>query len=199
MIDFSRYVSKDFFTNSTEWVARNLIGKLFVRKIDGQYVAAKIVEAEAYLSENDLASHSAPGLTRRNRAMFAEGGCIYVYKIYGIHHCVNIVTEQKNKGCAVLLRSGEPMVGFELLKKLRGDVGNEKLLSGPGNFARGFNFKLPDNLKKLFTDELFVQEFEKPADEEIGISERIGVAKSKELKLRFYLKGSKFVSGSPKD
>lgn len=199
MIDFFERLPKDFFLQPTEWVAKNLIGKLIVRRIDGQYIAAKIVEAEAYLSENDLASHSAPGPTRRNRAMFAEGGCIYVYKIYGIHNCVNIVTERENKGCAVLLRSGEPIMGFELMRKLRGNVPIQKLLSGPGNFARGFNFELSDNFKNLFTEELFIQKFENLDETAIGVSERIGIARAKELKLRFYLKGSKFVSGSPKD
>lgn len=199
MIDFWEHLPKDFFLRPTEWVAKNLIGKLLVRRIDGEYVAAKIVETEAYLAENDFASHSASGQTQRNRAMFAEGGCIYVYKIYGIHNCVNIVTERENRGCAVLLRSGEPIAGFELMKKFRGNIPVEKFLFGPGNFARGFNFELSDNFKNLFTEELFIQKYEDVDDSHIGISKRIGIIKSKELELRFYLKGSKFVSGSPKD
>ncbi|MGB9911750.1 MAG: DNA-3-methyladenine glycosylase [Candidatus Kapaibacteriota bacterium] len=198
-IDFSKHLRKDFFLQNTETVARNLIGKVLVRQLDGFYIAAMIVEAEAYLAENDLASHSSVGKTRRNQAMFSEGGSIYVYKIYGVHHCVNFVTENEGKGSAVLIRAGEPLYGIDIVKKIRGDIPAPKLLSGPGNFAKGFSFTIEDNNKNLFTPELFVQEFLNFPPDKIGISERIGIIKSKELKLRFYLRGCKSISAKPKD
>ncbi|MCX7880282.1 MAG: DNA-3-methyladenine glycosylase [Ignavibacteria bacterium] len=199
IVNFDERLDKDFFQNDTVWVAQNLIGKLLVRKLDGIYVAGMIVEAEAYLAGNDSASHSYVGKTRRNEAMFAEGGSIYVYKIYGIHYCVNIVTEYAGKGCAVLLRSGEPILGFEIFIKNRGVRNIENLLKGPGNFAKAFGFSLGDNFKNLFTEELFVQNYRRVSLSEIGVSGRIGIIKDKDLPLRFYLKGSKFVSARPKD
>ncbi|MEJ5286922.1 MAG: DNA-3-methyladenine glycosylase [Bacteroidota bacterium] len=198
-IDFEKHLTKDFFLKETELVARKLIGKVLVRKINNEYLAAMIVEAEAYLAENDLASHSAVGKTKRNNPMFSEGGTIYVYKIYGVHHCVNFVTEDEGKGCAVLIRAGEPLAGIDYFKKVRGDVPEHKLLSGPGNFARGFSFTTEDNHKTLFAPELFVQDFMDFPDDKIGVSERIGIAKSNDLKLRFYLRGNKSVSAKPRE
>lgn len=198
-IDFNKHLRRDFFLEKTEWVARNLIGKVLVRKINGEYVAAMIVEAEAYLGENDDASHSAVGRTRRNQAMFSEGGTVYVYKIYGVHHCVNVVTENEGKGSAVLIRAGEPIVGLQTFKMFRGNVPDTKILSGPGNFAKGFSFTVEDNHKTLFTPELFIQDFLHFPEEKIGISERIGIVKSKDLKLRFYLRGCKSVSAKPRE
>ncbi len=198
-IDFNRHLSKEFFLKPTEWVAKNLIGKVLVRKINGVYTAAMIVEAEAYLAEFDSASHSAIGKTQRNSTMFEEGGVIYVYKIYGIHHCVNIVTENEGKGCAVLIRAGQPMVGFETFKLLRGDVPENKLLCGPGNFAKAFAFTKDDNGLSVLLPELFIQDYIRFSDGEIGVSQRIGIVRAKELPLRFYLRGSKFVSASPRN
>ncbi len=198
-VDFNKALGKEFYLRPTPIVAKELIGKLFVRKIDGIYVAAKIVETEAYLSENDLASHSAPGLTKRNKPMFEEGGIIYVYKIYGVHHCVNVVTEQSGIGCAVLIRSAQPILGINLIQKFRQKNTTNDLLRGPGNFARGFNFTLKDNFASLLSPELFIQEFESYDDGQIGVSQRIGIVKSKELMLRFYLRNSPFVSARPKD
>ncbi|MFN3305793.1 MAG: DNA-3-methyladenine glycosylase [Candidatus Kapaibacteriota bacterium] len=198
-IDYSKHLSKEFFLNPTEWVAKNLIGKVLVRVINGVYTAAMIVEAEAYLAEFDSASHSAIGKTRRNSTMFEEGGVIYVYKIYGIHHCVNIVTENQGKGCAVLIRAGQPLVGIGVFKSFRGDVSNEKLLRGPGNFAKAFAFTKSDDGASILLPDLFVQDFIQFSEEEIGISQRIGIVRAKELPLRFYLRSSKYVSASPRD
>ncbi len=198
-INFDRHLGENFFIQHTECVAKNLIGKVLVRKINNQYVAAMIVETEAYLSENDFASHSALGKTNRNKAMFARGGTIYVYKIYGVHHCVNFSTEEEGKGCAVLIRAGVPIVGIDLFKQSGNNRSLERLLSGPGNFARGFNFTIEDNEKNLFSEELFVQDYLNFSDEEIGISQRIGIVKSRELPLRFYLRGCKSVSVPPKN
>jgi DNA-3-methyladenine glycosylase (3mg) len=198
VIDYRRHLSREFYLQPTEWVARNLIGKVLVRKVENQYVAAMIVETEAYLSENDFASHSAVGRTNRNKAMFERGGIVYVYKIYGVHHCVNFVTEVEGKGCAVLIRAGFPLVGIELFEQLGSNRRIERLLSGPGNFARGFRFSLADNGKSLVSEDLFVQEYQNFSDGEISISQRIGIVKSKELPLRFYLRGCKSVSVNPR-
>lgn len=197
VIDFRKHLRQDFFFAKTEQVAKKLIGKLLVRKIDGQYVAAKIVETEAYLFENDPACHASIGKTQRNTPMFGPGGTIYVYKIYGIHYCVNIVTETEEQGCAVLLRSAEPILGIELFERLRGNMPFSNLLKGPGNLAKAFNFKLEDNGLSLFNSDLFIQEYEDISEVQIGITTRIGIRKGTHLPLRFYLKGSNFISHPP--
>ncbi|MGQ9818543.1 MAG: DNA-3-methyladenine glycosylase [Candidatus Kapaibacteriales bacterium] len=196
-IDFRKCLHRDFFLDKTELVAKKLIGKLLVRKVDGQYSAGKIVETEAYLFENDPACHASVGKTQRNTPMFGPGGTIYVYKIYGIHYCVNIVTETEGRGCAVLLRSAEPILGIDVFERLRGKVPFSTLLKGPGNLAKAFNFKLEDNGLNLFTPDLFIQEYENVSEGQIGVTTRVGIQKGAELPLRFYLKGSNFISHPP--
>lgn len=197
IIDFHKHLHRDFFLDKTEQVAKKLIGKLLVREFGGQYIAGKIVETEAYLFENDPACHASVGRTQRNTPMFGPGGTIYVYKIYGIHYCVNIVTETVGRGCAVLLRSAEPILGIEVFERLRGNVTFSNLLRGPGNLAKAFNFKLEDNGLSLFTKDLFIQDYEKIAEAQIGITTRIGLQKGADLPLRFYIKGSNFISYPP--
>lgn len=197
IIDFRKHLHRDFFLDKTEQVAKKLIGKLLVRKVDGQYVAGIIVETEAYLFENDPACHASVGKTQRNTPMFGTGGTIYVYKIYGIHYCVNIVTETEGRGCAVLLRSAEPIYGIEVFELLRGKVPFSNLLKGPGNLAKAFNFKLEDNGLKVFTKDLFLQDYENISEDQIGVTARIGIQKGADLPLRFYLKGSNFISHTP--
>lgn len=109
-------VNHSFFQGSTEDVAKKLLGKILVRNYNGKILSGKIVETEAYLDENDLASHSAVGLTERNKVMFGEAGLAYVYFTYGMHYCFNVVTGEEGKGSAVLIRALEPLEGIELMK-----------------------------------------------------------------------------------
>ncbi len=126
--------------------------------------------------------------------MFESGGTVYVYKIYGVHRCLNIVAEKKGAGCAVLIRAGEPLLGLKKMSLNRGVERLEKICVGPGNFARAFGFDLRDNYRTVFEPDLFVQDFLDFSDSEIVRASRIGISKSKDLPLRFYLKNSKFVS-----
>lgn len=194
--DFTKSLPKEFFLKNTIDVARELIGKVLVRRIEnGDIIAARIVETEAYLNENDLASHSAPGLTKRNKPMFDEGGTLYVYKIYGFHFCINFVTEKKGFGCAVLIRAGEPLLGIEIMKRNRNTDKLEKLCRGPGCISQAFGFNLTDNYRKLYEQDLYIENYESISNSDILASVRIGITKSADLPLRFYLKDSKFVSG----
>ncbi len=196
-ISCNESVNKEFFLRGTTEVARGLLGCILVRKSGKEILAARIVETEAYLAENDLASHSAPGLTARNAPMFEEGGVLYVYKIYGVHHCINFVTEKKGSGCAVLIRAAEPIAGIGRMMKNRSNNNIEALCKGPGNLARAFGFTVSDNFASLTGEDLFIRK--KMINEELIVStERIGITKSKELKLRFILKKNKFVSGRKK-
>src|SRR5271170_4105001 len=98
-----------FYDRDTRVVARELLGKYLVHQSSGLKRVGKIVEVEAYLGPQDLAAHSAKGLTRRTRVMFGPPGHAYVYLIYGMYHCMNVVTESEGKAAAVLLRAIEPV------------------------------------------------------------------------------------------
>jgi DNA-3-methyladenine glycosylase len=194
--DFTKSLPKEFFLRNTIDVARGLIGKILVKKTDaGEILAARIVETEAYLNVNDLASHSAPGLTKRNAPMFEEGGILYVYKIYGFHFCINFATENKGIGCAVLIRAGEPLSGIEIMKNNRNTDKFENLCKGPGCISQAFGFNLSDNYKKIYDNDLYIQNDEGFHNQGIMSSVRVGITKSADLPYRFYIKDSKFVSG----
>src|SRR3989344_7523780 len=102
----------DFFSRNTLWVAKNLLGKYLCRRLEsGEIVSGIITETEAYKGFKDKASHAYKGRTKRTEVMFAGAGTIYVYLIYGVHHCLNIVCEKKNYPAAVLIRGVEQVVG----------------------------------------------------------------------------------------
>ena len=117
---------RPFFEKETIWVARNLLGKHLVRRTREGEMCGKIVETEAYCGPEDLACHSSAGETPRTRVMFGPAGRAYVYLIYGVHHCLNVVTEKP--GAAVLIRALQPL-GKEFTEK-------KKVASGPGKVCR---------------------------------------------------------------
>jgi len=126
----------DFYLNNTVEVARQLLGKTIVRNYGKKILAGKIVETEAYIDKIDPASHSHPGITKRNKPMFEKGGIAYIYFIYGNYYCFNIVTERKGKGCAVLIRAAEPIEGIEYMKKNRGKTKSVyELTNGPAKLC----------------------------------------------------------------
>ncbi|OGU11891.1 MAG: hypothetical protein A2X61_10160 [Ignavibacteria bacterium GWB2_35_12] len=187
--DFKKALKKEFYIRDAETVARELIGKVLVKKLDtGDILAGMITETEAYLANNDLASHSATGKSQRNAPMFEDGGIVYVYKIYGIHHCLNIVTGTEGKGSAVLIRAIVPLLGIEKMKIFRKTNDINKLCNGPGNAANAFAFSREDNFRDLFHQGLFVQEYYNPKPKEIIKTKRIGITKSADLELRYCLK-----------
>jgi len=191
-------ISKSFYLQKTEKVARELIGKLFVKKIsDGEYLSAEILETEAYLPDGDLACHAAKGKTPRNSPMFENGGILYVYFIYGNHYCSNIVTEEAGKGAAVLIRAAKPIEGIEIMKNYREIENIQRLCNGPGNFAKAFGINKLDNYQSLFginNSNYCLFHFNEYADDEIVQTNRIGIKQNSELPLRFYLKDSEYIS-----
>ena len=117
-------LERSFFENDTVWVARNLLGKYLVRRTNKGEMCGKIVETEAYDGPEDLASHSSSGKTPRTNVMFGPAGHAYVYLIYGVHYCLNVVT--RKPGAAVLIRALQPLDKME----------KEKVASGPGKLCR---------------------------------------------------------------
>ena len=176
---------RPFYDRDTVIVAQELLGKLLVHQSAKIERIGKIVEVEAYLGEHDLAAHSSKGRTERTKIMFGPPGFAYVYLIYGMHHCMNVVTEREGNGAAVLLRAVEPV------KNLPGKT------SGPGLLCRAMEIDRRLNGHDLLSDELFIAEPE--------VAERISVVKrprigvdyaqhwAKRL-LRFYIKDNPFVS-----
>ena len=188
-------VTPDFFKGTTEEVAKKLLGKIFVRLIGGRILSGKIVETEAYLDENDLASHSAVGMTERNKVMFGEAGLAYVYFTYGMHYCFNVVTGEVGKGSAVLIRSLEPIDGIDLMKKFRQKNDVHILTNGPAKLCQALKIDKRLNGVDLKTsNEIFIAEPDKNEKFEVVITKRIGIEKSKDLLLRFYIKENKYVS-----
>ena len=188
-------VTPDFFKGTTEEVAKKLLGKILVRVIGGKILSGKIVETEAYLDENDLASHSAVGMTERNKVMFGEAGLAYVYFTYGMHYCFNVVTGEVGKGSAVLIRSLEPINGIDLMKKFRQKDDLHILTNGPAKLCQALKIDKKLNGVDLKTSsEIFIAEPDKNEKFEVVITKRIGIEKSKDLLLRFYIKENKYVS-----
>lgn len=127
-----------WFDRSAADVAPELLGAILIHDTPDGRVAGRIVEVEAYLGPEDLAAHSAHGRTPRNRVMFGPPGHLYVYLVYGLHHCANVVCGPADKPEAVLLRAAQLTEGEELARTRRGPVPDARLASGPGNLALAF-------------------------------------------------------------
>lgn len=127
-------IERQFFARKPDKVAKNLLGKLLIARINNEYRVGKIVETEAYFGKNDTACHASSGKTKRNEVMFGSAGRAYVYLIYGMYFCLNIVTEKENVPSAVLIRAVEPVHPKikEPLSSLR------KETAGPGRLCRWF-------------------------------------------------------------
>jgi DNA-3-methyladenine glycosylase len=174
-----------FYARPTEQVAKDLLGKHLVHVADGIERHARIVEVEAYIGAHDLASHSSKGITPRTSVMYGPPGHAYVYLIYGMHHCMNVVTEPEGNGAAVLLRAVEPVAGVE---------GNTR---GPGLLCRALGIDKRLNGHDLLSKDFYIAE--PPSGERFAIvtRPRIGVAYAGEwadAPLRFYIEGNPWIS-----
>jgi len=202
----AQLLARSFFNRDPRRVARDLLGKLIVRKQGGKILAGRIVETEAYLGTNDLAAHAAAGRTARNLVLWGPPGHAYVYFIYGVHYCLNISCLPDGEAGCVLIRALEPVAGceemararklqelnFESIRDLR------KLLSGPGRLCQALSITRPrDNGKDMLSprSDLQVKDDGSKAGK-IQITPRIGIRKSAEMPLRYVLAENVFVSVS---
>lgn len=194
MAEKNKRLDKSFFTRNAVTVARELIGKIICRKLGNSILKGMIVETEAYPGKNDPASHTYIGKTKRNAAMFEEGGISYVYFTYGNHFCFNVVTGVKDKGSAVLIRAVEPLEGIDIMMNNRNKTNIYDLTNGPGKFARAFGIDRSLYAADLIKgNEIYLLETTTPKKFMIGKSTRIGITKNTEKKYRFYLKDNPFV------
>lgn len=186
---------KSFYTRKCLTVAKELIGKVFVRKKGNKIYSGIIVETEAYTGKTDAASHSYRGMTNRNKFMFAEGGIAYVYFTYGSHYCINVVAEKEHVSHAVLIRALEPVEGIELMKKNRGTDDFYNLTNGPGKLTKAFEIDLKQNGIDLCGDEIYIAEPAEGKKIKIQKSKRIGITKNTDKLYRFFAAECPFVSG----
>lgn len=188
-------LKRDFYHGDTYKKARKLLGKRLVKAQNDKIISGEIVEAEAYFGQEDPPSHASAGRTRRSETMWKNPGLVYVYLVYGVHYMFNIVTEEKGKPGAVLIRAVEPLTGLQLMQNNRESRSKKNLTNGPGKLTQSFDITLAENELDLVTsDRLWIESGEAVAQEKIERTTRIGVSTGKEKKLRFYLKGNEFVS-----
>jgi DNA-3-methyladenine glycosylase len=157
-------------------------------------VSARIVETEAYLGLADEAAHAWRGRTPRTEVIFGPPGHAYVYLIYGIHDCLNVVAEPEGSAGCVLIRAVEPVSGFPSMRRRRSVDRVEDLANGPGKLTRALGITLRHNGVDLTRGPLTVCEPERGEPFEIGVSPRIGITRNVDWPLRFFIAGNRFVS-----
>jgi DNA-3-methyladenine glycosylase len=193
---------RDFYFQDTVTVARALLGCVLWRRVGRTLLAARLVETEAYLGANDMASHARRGLrSPRNESMYLEGGHAYVYFTYGMHWCMNVVTQEADIAEAVLLRGAEPLRGIESMRKRRLKAKRDRdLTNGPGKLTAAMQVDGMLDGARFDGKLLWLEERDIDVrDEDIGVSKRVGVESaigSAHWPLRFFLRGNQFVSGS---
>jgi DNA-3-methyladenine glycosylase len=187
----STILTRSFYNRHTVDVARNLLGKIIAH---GE-TAGRIVETEAYLGGDDLASHSARGITGRTRVIFGPPGHAYVYFIYGMYECLNLVAEPEGKPGCVLIRALEPVAGIEIMQRRRPTARRLRdLASGPGRLTLALAITRAQNGADVTHGDLVVRKLRNEPKIEIRVTPRIGISQCADLPLRYLIAGSEFVS-----
>ena len=188
--------SKTFFSKSSEYVAKSILGDYLVLKTKECTFIGRIVETESYLGGDDDASHSfGAKITLRNKILYEQGGRIYVYLIYGMHWCFNIVVSVKKSPQAVFIRALQPLEGIEVMKRKKGIKDINKLTNGPCRWTKSFGIDKAFLGKSITSDEIFI--VKGPKNFSIVKAKRIGIdyaTDSRDKLLRFYIKSNPFVS-----
>ena len=200
----AQLLRRAFFNRDPRTVARELLGKLIVRREGRRQIAGRVVEVEAYLGAGDLAAHAAAGHTARNAVLWGPSGHAYVYFIYGVHYCLNISCLPDGDAGCVLIRALEPVSGIDDMAKARGlaDVDLtlrrelRKLASGPGKLCEALGITRPrDNAKDMLSPASDLQVMSDGFRvDEVAVTQRIGITKSAELPLRYVIAGNDFLS-----
>jgi len=183
--------------SDTVELARTLLGKVLVREFDGRIAAGRIVETEAYL-QHDPACHAFRGMTARNRSLFLEHGHAYVYLCYGTSYMLNVSSEAGGIGSGVLLRALEPLYGTEHMQRNVSHVKPNDLTRGPGRLAAALRVDRRHDGLNLFTNKQLWIGNDGHEIKSIGESVRIGLTKAADERLRFFVAGSRYLSGPRK-
>jgi DNA-3-methyladenine glycosylase len=184
-------LKREFYARDTKEVAREMLGKILVRKTDVGILRGKVVEVEAYLGLGDPGAIGFRRVKNIPQALLMPAGYTFVYFTYGNHWMLNVNAKTGKLG-AVLIRGVEPLEGIEIMKKNRGINDAKNLTNGPGKLTKAFGIDKRHNGLDLTGDELFIED----SDEKVEVvkSTRIGITKGKSKMLRFYIKSNWFVS-----
>jgi DNA-3-methyladenine glycosylase len=178
----SGIVPRSFYERPSELVARELIGKILAHGP----VGGVIVETEAYPGGDDLASHSARGITPRTKVIFGPPGHAYVYFVYGMYECLNIVAEPEGKAGCVLIRAIQPVCGIQAMYRRRPAARRlEDLASGPGKLTLALGVTRADNGRDVTRGALVVRRWKEEPPVEIEVTPRIGITRCADRPLRF--------------
>ena len=193
------YLPRSYFARPTLLVARDLLGQRLVRVLDGKRLSGRIVEVEAYVGEDDQACHARPGRTERNAPMYGPPGHAYVYFIYGMHHCLNVVTELEGYPAAVLVRALEPVEGIEEMRARRNGRPDVQLANGPARLCQALDVDRRFDGADLCAPgtHLFLEADTPIPDQAIDTSPRVGVRGDEvavTIPWRFYVRDSRYVS-----
>jgi DNA-3-methyladenine glycosylase len=188
----------DWFDRDTRIVARELLGAVFECETPEGLASGRVVETEAYLGADDPACHAVAGLTERTRHLHGPSGIAYVYRIYGMHWCLNAVTGPEGVGSAVLIRAVEPLEGVALMRRRRPAARRDAdLTNGPGKLcaALGIDGRLDGH--RLQRPPLVLRAGAPVTDAEVDVTPRIGITHAAEWPLRYLVRGSPWVSRTP--
>lgn len=190
-----KVIPRRFYERDVVDVARDLLGKLLVREVEGKRLVGRIVEVEAYRGRDDPASHAYRGRTKRNEIMFGKPGLAYVYLAYGVNWCLNITAEPEGEPAAVLIRAVEPLEGVKEMMANRGVHNIKNLTNGPGRLTKAFKIDGSLNGWDVTKGELLYMAYPgKEENFEIGVSARIGIRVGLDKPWRFFIKDNPFVS-----
>lgn len=199
-------IIKDFYNRSALDVAQDLLGKILVREVDGKILKGKIVETEAYIGSIDKACHAYNGRrTKRTEILYEDPGVSYIYFIYGLYHCFNVVTNKKDVSEAVLIRAIEPINELDYLSNIRYNkkydeltkAQSKNLTNGPSKLCLAYLLNKDLNAVKLYEKGAVYITDDNNEDFEIVASKRIGIDYAEEAKdflWRFYIKDNIYVS-----
>lgn len=188
-------LARAFYSRPTLEVARELLGKTLWRRTADGLVSGVIVETEAYVAAIDPAAHAYRGKTPRNASMFAAPGTAYVYRSYGVHYCLNAVTEAEGVAAAVLLRALRPTAGFDLMRARRGSgISDRDLARGPGRLCQALALTTADDGDSLLGPDLWISETPGATALPIATTPRIGITQAADWPWRFVIAGEPYVS-----
>ena len=188
---FGPILRRSFYARPADAVARDLLGKVLVHRD----CAGVIVETEAYVGLEDRAAHASRGLTERTKVIFGPPGHAYVYFVYGMYDCLNLVTEPAGTPGCVLIRALEPIAGVEVMRERRPKARSvEDLASGPGKLTRAMAINLEHYGRDVTRGDLVVREPVRPAKFRIKAGPRVGIRECADWPLRFFIEENRFVS-----